>query len=446
MNWEKLLSTVRLGQENFNQSVELARNSFQRDFDRLIFSSPFRRLQNKTQVFPLPGGIFVHNRLTHSLEVASVGRSLGTNISNELLKVPTNKNNSLIAEIGAAVAAACLAHDLGNPPFGHSGENAISFYFSAGEGAVFKRQFSQAQWLDLTNYEGNANAFRLLTHQFNGRIEGGFSMTYTTLAAIMKYPYPSEAGLQKGRKKFGFFSDDDKLYEKIASELGIKIISEHPLVCSRHPLVYLVEAADDICYNIIDFEDAHRLGICGQELTIEFLKYFYAGSEKDLKRINETLEKVTDRNEQIAYLRSKVIGALIEQCSRIFIANSEAILEGQYSKSLIDDLDGDFKIALNEIKRYSEKNIYNHRSVVKIEVAGYKVLGGLLEEFIPAALNPENNYSKKLLRMIPDQYHFKSEDMPYDKVMLMLDFISGMTDIYAVDTFRQIKGIDISYA
>jgi dGTPase len=449
MDWNHILSTRRLGQENYTFNPEAARSDFQRDFDRIIFSSPFRRLQNKTQVFPLPGGIFVHNRLTHSLEVASVGRSLGTNVSNYLLKEEHYKSNPLIYELGSAVAAACLAHDLGNPPFGHSGEDAISFYFSEGAGKQYQERFSDEQWLDLTHYEGNANAFRLLTQKLQGRREGGYSLTYTTLAAIMKYPYPSVAGLKKTakhRKKYGFFSAGEETYRKIAEELKINIVQENPLICVRHPLVYLVEAADDICYNIIDLEDAHRLGIIGQEETMNFLRGFYANDETETRRIEKTLSKVTDPNEQISYLRSKVIGSLIQACSDIFILNMENILRGEYHKSLVDELEGDFASALQKIKDYSVENIYNHKSVVKIEVAGFKVLGGLVEEFIPAILNKSNPYTAKLLRIVPKQFMPDENTSDYEKILLMLDYISGMTDIFAVDTFRQIKGIDISYA
>jgi dGTPase len=449
MDWNSLLSTRRLGQENYQFNPEAARSDFQRDFDRIIFSSPFRRLQNKTQVFPLPGGIFVHNRLTHSLEVASVGRSLGTNVSNHLLKDELHKNNPLIYELGSAVAAACLAHDLGNPPFGHSGEDAISFYFNQGVGSSHKDRFTDEQWLDLVNYEGNANAFRLLTQQLKGRREGGYSLTYTTLAAIMKYPYPSAAGLKKTaphRKKYGFFSSGEETYRKIAEGLNIKILQENPLICVRHPLVYLVEAADDICYNIIDLEDAHRLGIIGQEETMDFLKGFYLSDNTELGKIERTLITVTDPNEQISYLRSKVIGSLIQACSDIFIRNINTILEGEYHKSLVDELEGDFAASLNRIKEYSKEHIYNHKSVVKIEVAGFKVLGGLVEEFIPAILNKANPYTAKLLRTVPKQFMPDENASDYKKTLLMLDYISGMTDIFAVDTFRQIKGIDISYA
>ena len=268
MNWEQLLSNKRFGQENQPHSTD-DRTEFQRDYDRLIFSAPFRRLQNKTQVFPLPESIFVHNRLTHSLEVSSVGRSLGNDASRQLLDRHPQLFSTHFTELGNIVSAACLAHDLGNPPFGHSGENAIATYFSEGPGLRLRDyvcpetgdRLTEAQWNDMTHFEGNANAFRLLTHHFQGRREGGFVMTYSTLASIVKYPYTSG---HKGKAgKFGFFRSEEESYLRIARELGIRQLpaEEGELSFARYPLVYLVEAADDICYEIMDIEDAHKLKI-----------------------------------------------------------------------------------------------------------------------------------------------------------------------------------------
>ena len=259
MNWQQLISNKRFGLEEIHAYRKDDRSEFQRDYDRLIFSAPFRRLQNKTQVFPLPGSVFVHNRLTHSLEVSCVGRSLGTSIANKLIAKHPELADSHVPEIGSIVSAACLAHDLGNPPFGHSGEKAISTYFSEGKGLALKSQISPMEWEDLTHFEGNANAFRLLTHQFLGRRKGGFVMTYSTLASIVKYPYP--AVLAGNKSKFGFFTTEEDDYEKIAQELGIKRLSKEgePPRFARHPLVYMVEAADDICYQMMDIEDAYKL-------------------------------------------------------------------------------------------------------------------------------------------------------------------------------------------
>ena len=269
MNWNTLISAKRFGLEEFHQERHENRSEFQRDYDRLVFSAPFRRLQNKTQVFPLPGSVFVHNRLTHSLEVSCVGRSLGNDVSKVLIARHPELQGSYLTEIGSIVSAACLAHDLGNPPFGHSGERAISTFFSEGKGMSLKGQLTPAQWEDLTHFEGNANAFRLLTHQFEGRRQGGFVLTYSTLASIVKYPFSSSLAGKKS--KFGFFITEEESFRRIAEELGMEKQNNAPLKYARHPLVYLVEAADDICYQMMDIEDAHKLKILTTQETKELL-------------------------------------------------------------------------------------------------------------------------------------------------------------------------------
>ena len=265
MNWQQLISNKRLGQEQLHLKRRDDRTEFKRDYDRLIFSAPFRRLQNKTQVFPLPGSIFVHNRLTHSLEVASVGRSLGDDVARMLLARHPELADTHLAEAGAIVSAACLAHDMGNPPFGHSGERAIASFFSEGKGQKYKHLVSEAQWSDIIHFDGNANAFRLLAHTFKGRRPGGFVMTYSTLASIVKYPYP--ASLAGKKPKFGFFQSEQSAYERIASELGIPQGDDGRY--SRYPLVYLVEAADDICYEIMDIEDAFKLPTLDRNVKVQ---------------------------------------------------------------------------------------------------------------------------------------------------------------------------------
>ena len=313
MNWNELISAKRFGLEEFHEVRQENRSEFQRDYDRLIFSAPFRRLQNKTQVFPLPGSIFVHNRLTHSLEVSCVGRSLGNDVSKLILEKRPELKDSFIAEIGSIVSAACLAHDLGNPPFGHSGEKAISTFFSEGKGLSLKDKLSTMEWDDLTHFEGNANAFRLLTHQFEGRRKGGFAMTYSTLASIVKYPYSS--GLAGNKSKFGFFISEEETFRTIADDLGLIKVQDQPLKYVRHPLVYLVEAADDICYQMMDIEDAHKLKILTTEETIDLLMSYF--TEEKRERMRRTFDRVSDTNEQIAYLRSSVIGLLIRECTKV---------------------------------------------------------------------------------------------------------------------------------
>jgi dGTPase len=442
MNWEQLLSAKRWGSlRKVSDDPEEARSEFQRDYDRLIFSSPFRRLQNKTQVFPLPGSIFVHNRLTHSLEVASVGRSLGRIFYNRLKEGEPNVDRRLplVSEVGNIVAAACLAHDLGNPAFGHSGESAISHYFEQGDGIRYKDSLTPQQWSDITKFEGNANAFRILTHAFKGKGQGSFSLTYSTLAAIAKYPCASTVGHDKSRiykKKYGFFASEQEAFRQLADELGLAREEGPDLVYKRHPLVYLVEAADDICYNIIDLEDAHRLKILSYK-EVEVLLLPVCGDTN----LKPRLDEIEDDEAKIGLLRAKAISKLISECSDVFFQEQSSLLAGDFNADLISSIREPFLSAVNEIKRVSRKKIYNHSTVVQIEVAGYKVIGGLLEEFVPAYLQEDKtSYQQKLVALIPRQFYTDHTD-PYSKILSVLDFVSGMTDLYAVELYSRIKGM-----
>lgn len=442
MNWNQIISTTRLGQEAFSSKDQPhSRTQFQRDYDRIIFSSPFRRMQNKTQVFPLPGSVFVHNRLTHSLEVASVGRSLGNMFVEKAESEKMEIDNPLFQEIGSVVSAACLAHDMGNPPFGHSGEDAIAQFFRKSTEPRLRNELTEAQWRDFTQFDGNANAFRLLSHQFNGRRDGGFALTYTTLASIVKYPYES---MLTTKPKFGFFQSGKEIFGRIAAELGLIQTSENPNKYVRHPLVFLVEAADDICYQLMDLEDAHKLKILTVDRTRNLLMNFFdqETDKKQIDRIYETMKLVTDKNEQIAYLRASVIGRLISQCVNVFYEKQDEIFTGSFQQALIDHVLPVSKAAIKEIKDISIKEIYNDRSVVEIEISGYQIIGTLLEVFIDAILNPEEGVSKKMLMLLPDQYQGKHETT-YEKVQAIVDFVSGMTDLYALDLYRKIKGINI---
>lgn len=441
MNWEQLLSAKRWGSEHkyIANSVD-ARSEFQRDYDRIIFSSPFRRLQNKTQVFPLPGSVFVHNRLTHSLEVASVGKSLGRIFYNQLKEQEPDLDTRLplISEIGDIVAGACLAHDLGNPAFGHSGESAISHYFTDGPGQAFQKTVTEQQWNDLIKFEGNANALRILTHPLAGKGLGSFALTYSTIASIVKYPCASPAGHNKSNihtKKYGFFQSEEESFQKIAVELGLHNVQESPLIYKRHPLVYLVEAADDICYNIIDLEDALRLKILSYD---EVEKLLLPLCNDD--RMPGTLSRIDDMDAKAGYLRARSINALVKQCSALFFKEQEAILNGTFNAALIDLIDEPYRSIMKDIAQISTKKIYNYSSVVQIEVAGYKVMEGLLEEFIPAYLQNNSHYHQKLVQLIPKQFYTENTD-DYSKIQTVLDFVSGMTDLYAVELFRKIKGI-----
>ncbi len=442
---ENSLKSIRFGQEDRPQDFSI-RTQFHRDYDRLIFSSPFRRLQNKTQVFPLPGSIFVHNRLTHSLEVASVGRSLGMMISEKILKEKSTNTPETVSELGTLVSVACLAHDLGNPPFGHSGEKALSKYFKEDDGLEFKNLFSIDEWADLTNFEGNANTLRILTHQFAGK-GIGFALTYPVLAATVKYPCEASYSKKSGdihTKKYGFFQSEKNSFLKIAETLELIKSNDNPLAFKRHPLVYLVEAADDICYNIIDLEDAHRLSI----LSLSEINDLYFPIIKLLKPdkydryTNEIVSKYADNNDKVAFIRAIVINLLVEVCVDAFWNNREQIKNGVFGVSLFDSLPEDLKNHLKVIEKVSVNKVYNYRASVEVELAGYQVLGGLMEDFIPAVLNQNNFYNKKLLSLVPNQ--FKVENgTPYQNVFTILDFISGMTDIYAVDLYRKIKGISM---
>ena len=442
MEWKQLISNKRFGQEHKHAERHDDRSEFKRDYDRLIFSSAFRRLQNKTQVFPLPGSIFVHNRLTHSLEVASVGMSIGNDISRRVIQKQPDLKDTLVEEIGTIVSAACLAHDLGNPPFGHSGEKAIQTFFSEGPGLKIKPMVSSEFWDDITHFEGNANAFRILTHRFKGRRQGGFVMTYSMLASIVKYPFASSLAGNHG--KFGFFASEAESYRKIADELGISCKSApgEPLKYARHPLVYMVEAADDICYEIMDIEDSHKLKILSYAETEHLLLSFF--DEDIQQKIRQRIidEELTDENEKVVYMRASVIGKLENECVAAFLAHEEEILAGTFEGSLIDHISERQKKAYKECEKISFSKIYQSKPVLDIELSGYQIMATLMEVFIEAAVNPSRFYSKQLLRRVSSQYDIENENLE-ERIMAVLDYISGMTDIYALDIYQKIKGISL---
>ncbi|MGD9976355.1 MAG: deoxyguanosinetriphosphate triphosphohydrolase [Bacteroidales bacterium] len=437
MNWLQLLNSNRWGANNLSSiPPDHIRTDFQRDYDRVIFSSPFRRLQNKTQVFPLPGSIFVHNRLTHSLEVSSVGRSLGNSVMMQIRKFAQSNEEEQVGQLPTVVSAACLAHDLGNPPFGHSGEAAIRKYFTD-NASQYKNRVDDWEWNDLTRFEGNANAIRLLTHQFHGRRFGGYRLSKSVLASIIKYPYPSTAK----KKKFGYFKSEKEPFKSIAESTGL-IKSGEEEYC-RHPLAYLVEAADDICYQIMDIEDAHKLGILSTPATLELYRNFFNDAPASTqKNIGKTLQAVTDPNEQVAYLRAITINLLVESCVQIFMLNYKSIMNGIPCNPLVEDLNGSQKTAMEAIKSLAVKQVYNHRKVVEIEIAGFQIIGSLLDIFCQAVLNPKSGHSKKVIQLMPEQF-LREETSSYERILSVLDFISGMTDIYALETYRLIKGIDL---
>ncbi len=447
-----ILNTIFTNQRTGNHVQNIvSRTDFQRDFDRIIFSSAFRRLQNKTQVFPLPGSVFVHNRLTHSLEVSSVGRSLGSlagefivqNFENELTE---DSKNFYLYNLNNVIAAACLCHDIGNPAFGHSGEDAIASFFEKNESEL-KPKFTEKEWADLVNFEGNANAIRILTHKQTGKDEGGTQLTYTTLASIAKYPCEAIAKKKDhvNRKKFGFFQSEKQTFLNIANATKMMVESEEPTIFKRHPFVWLVEAADDICYNIIDMEDAHRLGIISttdcENLFMDLIK---SVNEKDAKRSAEKLLLFSNKNERISYLRAKVINALINKSTELYQQHFSEIIDGTLNKALLDIFKSESK-SFQEVERFSIEKIYGHRSVVEIENAGYNVMYELLNHFIPPIIKEKSErkgFEKKALQLIPSQFIYEDGTV-YEKVLGVLDFVSGMTDNFATDLYRKIKGIDI---
>jgi dGTPase len=345
--------------------------------------------------------------------------------------------DSHVPEIGSIVSAACLAHDLGNPPFGHSGERAISTFFSEGKGLALKAQIPPAEWEDLTHFEGNANALRLLTHQFLGRRKGGFVMTYSTLASIVKYPYPST--LAGDKSKFGFFVSEEEDYMKIAKELGIKRLTseDEPPRYARHPLVFLVEAADDICYQMMDIEDAYKLKLLTPKEAKDLYQLFF--DEKKKQRVEKVFSFVSDENEQMAYLRATVIGILINECTKVFMENEETILDGTFEGALIKHISPPLNAAYQECTKVAVEKIYKSRDVVDIELAGFHVISTLLELMIEAVQSPEKAYSQLLINRVSSQYEIKAATL-YGRIQAVLDYISGMTDVFALDLFRKIKG------
>lgn len=443
MEWKQLISNKRLGQEQRHTERHDDRSEFKRDYDRLIFSAPFRRLQNKTQVFPLPGSVFVHNRLTHSLEVASVGMSLGNDVAQRLIEQRHPElRGTLFEEIGQIVSTACLAHDLGNPPFGHSGEKAIQTFFTEGPGRALRQQVSPAFWDDITHFEGNANAFRLLTHQFKGRRPGGFVMCYSTIASIVKYPFASSAASKKG--KFGFFQSEQETYKRIADEMGIICVSKpgEPLRYVRHPLVYLVEAADDICYEIMDLEDAHKLKIITFEQTQRLMLDFF--DEETQQHIMQRIEseQLTDKNEQIVYLRACVIGKLENECVNTFIEHEDEILGGTFTGSLVDHISPLQREAYRRCAEVSVQHIYRSRPVLDVELSGYKIMETLMQQMVEAVMHPDRYYSQQLIGRVSSQYHIDDPDLEV-RLMAVIDYISGMTDVYALDVYQKINGISL---
>ncbi|TRX53689.1 deoxyguanosinetriphosphate triphosphohydrolase [Fulvivirga sp. M361] len=441
MNWEQLLSDQRLGEKR--QGIEKGRSAFEQDYDRIIFSHPFRRLQDKTQVHPLPEDDFVHTRLTHSLEVSSVGRSLGKKVGQVVLeRHPVLASGYSVHDFGAIVAAASLTHDIGNPPFGHSGEDAISEFFISGPGKEYKKHVNELEWADLTHFEGNAQGFRIL----NKERYQGLKLTFATLAAFSKYPRQSiikeQIKSRCSQKKYGFFQSERQIFETIADQLGLNK-HENYSWC-RHPLAFLVEAADDICYHLIDLEDGCRMGLVSYEDAVEL----FAGILGDKFR-PEKLKKMDSVNEQIGTLRAIAIGELVQQCTTHFLDKEYDLLQGGFDRALTDSIPA--ANTLQEVIALSVEKIYRSRQVIETEIAGFEVLPGLLDTLVEAVIAQNINEKglkrhKAALRLLPSETLKDIETQKgntYAVIMNCVDFVSGLTDRHAISLYRKIKGISL---
>jgi dGTPase len=444
MNWEQLLSLKRQGDtsKRLRKEQDDTRLGFEVDYDRIIFSAAFRSLQDKTQVIPLSKTDFVHTRLTHSLEVSVVGRSIGRLVGKKIIE-----KHPYLQEIhgfhandfGAIVAAASLAHDIGNPPFGHSGEKAIGEYFSIGKGQKYKELLSEKEWQDLIDFEGNANGFSVLTASRPGVI-GSLRLTYAVLGAFMKYPkesLPKKPTSKIADKKYGFFQTDKVFFQEVASELGlIANKTGNDIGYERHPLAYLVEAADDICYTIIDFEDGINLGLVSEDFALEYL----------IKLVKDTIDTakyntLTTKEDRISYLRALAIGNLINDAVNVFTENESAILEGKFPFALTDK--SKYKAQMDDIIKLSIKNIYQSREVIEKEITGYQIINTLLDKFITAYNNnyegKATSYDKLLLKILPEKHHLEKTSL-YERLLHICHFISLLTDGNALLYYKNIVG------
>lgn len=442
MQWEDLLSLQKQGDTKKRLRIEEneSRTGFEVDYDRVIFSSAFRSLQDKTQVIPLSKTSFVHTRLTHSLEVSVVGRSLGRQVGIAILeKHPHLKtvHGFQSTDFGAIVAAASLAHDIGNPPFGHSGEKAIGNYFLHGNGKRFKDALTEKQYQDLIDFEGNANGFKIVTETKNG-VDGGLRLTFATLGAFMKYPkesLPKKPTNHIADKKFGVFQNDTSFFSEVAENLGlIKRGTKGNLSYHRHPLCFLVEAADDICYTIIDFEDGINLGWIPEEIALEYL----VNLVKD--RLNkEKYAGLSQTKDRLAYLRSLAINTLISEAVTIFVNNEDAILKGEFTASLLDK--SQYQAQISDIIKESISKVYQSPEVVEKELAGYQILTTLLDAYTTAFENNANgklrHYDKLLLSSFNE---LKIPETTYNYLMFCCNHISMLTDGQALQLFQKING------
>ena len=442
MQWEQLLSLKRFGDTNkrLRKEQDETRLGFEVDYDRIIFSSEFRGLQDKTQVVPLSKTDFVHTRLTHSLEVSVVGRSLGRKVGKMLLeKHPhlENVHGYTMNDFGAIVAAAALTHDIGNPPFGHSGEKAMGAYFKTGEGAQFKKYLTEKEYQDLCDFEGNANGFKILTESREGR-EGGLRLSYATLGAFMKYPkesLPKKPTNHIVDKKYGFFQSEKEMFTDVALELGLTKRNNNYLSFQRHPLAFLVEAADDICYTIIDFEDGINLGLIQEEYALEYLITLV----KNINKAKYSELKTTE--DRVSYLRALAIGTLIDEAASIFMKHEESILAGKFETALLDV--SQYKAQIKDIIDISVNNVYLSKEVINKEIAGYEILNQLLNAYGKMAFNyfedNVSNYDKLLINILPETVKFTNDSL-YQNLLAICLYISKLSDTNAMLLHQKLKG------
>ncbi len=444
MTWEQLLSLKKQGDKNkrLRKEQDDTRLGFEVDYDRIIFSAPFRSLQDKTQVIPLSKTDFVHTRLTHSLEVSVVGRSIGRLVGKKIIeKYPHLQeiHGYQPNDFGAIVAAAALAHDIGNPPFGHSGEKAIGEYFKNGNGKIFQSKMTEKEWQDLIDFEGNANGFSLLSASRPG-IDGGLRLSYATLGAFMKYPkesLPKKPTQNIADKKYGFFQIDKEFFTEVAQDLGlISNKSGNDIGFERHPLAYLVEAADDICYTIIDFEDGINLGLVSEDFALEYLINLVRDNI-DTPKFNALVTK----EDRISYLRALAIGSLINDVVKIFVENESLILQGKFPFALTEK--SKYVAQMNDIIALSVKNIYQSREVVEKEIVGYQIIQTLLDKFITAFENSANgnlsNYDKLIIKLLPEKFIVEKKST-YERLLHICHFVSLLTDGNALELFNTING------
>mgnify|MGYP003677046738 FL=1 len=442
MNWEQLLSLKRFGDTQKRERIaqDETRLGFDVDFDRIIFSSAFRSLQDKTQVIPLSETDFVHTRLTHSLEVSVVGRTLGRRVGKVLLERHKNlvELGYTFNDFGAITAAASVMHDIGNPPFGHSGEKAIGEYFKTGNGSKYKTALTDKEYQDLIDFEGNANGFKILTESRKG-ISGGLRLSYATLGAFLKYPkesLPKKPTNHIVDKKYGFFQSEKEEFLDVVQDLGMLQKSTEAISYFRHPLAYLVEAADDICYTIIDFEDGINLGLIDEEFALEYMIKLVKDTI-DIKKYH-SLQHKTDR---ISYLRALAIGVLINEAVDIFLANENAILNGTFEKSLLDKCK--YEAQINDIIKISVDKIYKSTEVVEKEVAGYRIIADLLDVFVTALNNKfdgnASNFDNLVLNLLPEEYKTEATNL-YDRIMQVCSYVSRISDGYAIRMHKKLTG------